>query len=252
MSRVDPAHFDAGAASGATEESMLWAELCEAGSDIVRYRLFDRYLPLTKSLARRHFREQGRGDVELHDLIQWGSAGLLEAIDRFDPGRGVPFSAFARKRITGSIRDGLSQASEFRSQMALYRRHRAERMRSLSGERPPARELEESFASFAELVVGLAVGFLIEDGLSEEQARETNGYESLVWQETVEAVRTVVDELPERERFILRGHYEGAMGFDQLARTLGITKGRVSQIHKAALGLLRKRLSRHNPFSFSR
>ena len=235
----------------AGEEEELWRQFRETGADQARNRLFEIYLPLSRRLARKHFRDRERGDIEFQDLLQWGCAGLLEAIDRFDSNRGVPFGGFARKRISGSIVDGIAKASEYREQLGLYRRHQADRMRSLESEAVRSHDVAESYDAFSELVVGLALGFMLEDATGGSDA-EANAYDSLVWKETVAAVHQVLDELPERERIILRGHYEGALGFDQLAAMLGVSKGRVSQIHRAALLTLRKRLKRNNPFSFSK
>ena len=66
----------------------------------LRAELAERLLPLAHSIARRYAQ---RGEP-LDDLIQVASIGLLKALDRFDPDRGVPFSGFAAPTITGEIR----------------------------------------------------------------------------------------------------------------------------------------------------
>lgn len=244
-------HPEAAAVAGVADgdDAELWRQLRLEKSEGARHRLFERYLPLAHRLARRHFRDRTRGDIEHRDLVQWGCAGLLEAIDRFEPDRQVPFQAYARKRITGSIVDGIAKASEFREQLAFYKRHQADRMESVRSQ-GGSTDVAESYDAFAEMVVNLALGFLLEEATTAE-AGQTNAYESLAWKETVQAVQNTLDELPERERFILRGHYEAMLGFEELATMLGVSKGRVSQIHRAALLTLRKRLKRINPFTFS-
>jgi hypothetical protein len=63
-------------------------------------------------VARRHFRDRNNRTIEFPDLCQLAFAGLLEAIDRFDPDYGVSFSHFAERRITGSVLDGVLHASD--------------------------------------------------------------------------------------------------------------------------------------------
>ncbi len=65
-----------------------------------RERLIQQYMPLVRSLARRH---AGRGE-QLEDLVQVGSIGLINAVDRFELDRGVDFSAYAIPSIVGEIK----------------------------------------------------------------------------------------------------------------------------------------------------
>ena len=104
MSLVSHPETVAGGAVAAGEDTELWRQVRVEKSDGARHLLFEKHLPLAQHLARRHFRDRSRGDIEYRDLVQFGCAGLLEAIDRFDPERGIAFSAYARKRIAGSAR----------------------------------------------------------------------------------------------------------------------------------------------------
>ncbi len=70
------------------------------GDDVAREAVLERHLPLVRSLAARY---AGRGEP-LEDLVQVGSVGLVLALDRFDPERGVPFRSFAIPTIVGEIR----------------------------------------------------------------------------------------------------------------------------------------------------
>jgi RNA polymerase sigma-B factor len=83
----------------------LFLELAELDRDCSRYReirdeLAEMHLPLVRYLASRFL---GRGEPP-EDLIQTGSIGLLQSIDRFDLSRGVEFSTYATPNIAGEIK----------------------------------------------------------------------------------------------------------------------------------------------------
>ncbi len=78
----------------------LFREYHERGNQRARERLIQQYMPLVKSLARRH---SNRGEL-YEDLVQVGAIGLIKAVDRFDPGREFDFGAFAIPNIAGEIK----------------------------------------------------------------------------------------------------------------------------------------------------
>ena len=83
----------------------LFAELAELAEDDpsrqrVRDQLVEMHLPLVEYLARRF---AGRGEP-LDDLVQVGTIGLIKAVDRFDPERGVEFSTYATPTVVGEIK----------------------------------------------------------------------------------------------------------------------------------------------------
>jgi RNA polymerase sigma-B factor len=81
------------------DERSLW-RLHAAGDAAARERLIQRYLRLAESLARRY----ARSSEPMDDLDQVAYVGLVQAVDRFDPGRGVAFSSFAVPTILGELK----------------------------------------------------------------------------------------------------------------------------------------------------
>ena len=232
-------------------EPGLWRDFKQTGSSQARAQLFDLYLPLARQVARRRA-FKATPDVAFDDLFQLACAGLLEALDQFDPGRGSRFKPYAVRRITGSILDGVAKMSEVREQISYRNKARADRLRSLRAH-DPAQEAtggapSSAMDELADLAVNLAIGFMLEDAgfaASEAQAgRYATGYESLAWRQTAAALEAELCRLSEREQLVIRRHYLEGLGFDQIAVLLCVSKGRVSQIHKAAIALLRKRLPR--------
>lgn len=248
------------AAFATDEEAGLWRRLKTSGDAAAREALFNLFQPYARGVARRHFLDRRSGDIELGDLTQLAYAGLLEAMDAFDPDRGAPFQAFARRRVVGSILDGVSKASEVREQISYRNRLRRERTRSLTLDTDPsaieAMSGEDALKALVEVAVGLALGFMLDDSelyrSDDRPDRAPNAYETLAWKETLGAALRCVSELPRRERTIIEHHYVRGLRFDQLATVMGLSKGRVSQLHRSALALLRQRLLAERHFSLQR
>jgi RNA polymerase sigma factor for flagellar operon FliA len=237
--------------SGAPDiaEAALWTAFRDQGSAGARERLFGVHAAFARNIARRHHQERSRGDMDLHDLHQLAYTGLLEALDRFDPRLGIPFRPFAAHRISGSIRDGIIKMSEMREQLSWRNRVRRERVQSISGG-----EAREPIEKLTEIVVGLALGFMLEGtglfvhdegGREDVQGVTRTAYDSLAWKEMTARLGNELRDLPERERIVLQKHYMDSLNFDSVAALMGVSKGRISQMHRMALERLRKRMSEH-------
>lgn len=222
-------------------EASLWRRFRATGQGRLRESLFDRYHRFARSLARRHARRHDLAADLREDLEQLAYRGLLEAIDRFDPRRGAPFMTFAASRIAGSIVDGLGSLDERGAQLRFKRRVERERMASLA----PGNESEgTATGQLADLVTELALSLMLDmEERSDPEGpagRPENGFDSLAWRETRALLSQRVEQLPEPERSVIRHHYQHDLLFTQIAAMLGLSQGRVSQIHKAALVRLRK------------
>jgi RNA polymerase sigma factor FliA len=240
------------------DEAALWSMRQGAQSDAARQALFARYSSFAFSIARRRFRDRSRGDLELADLEQMACAGLLEAIDRYDVRRGISFRSYAAHRISGSIADGIARSTEVREQLSAGARRRRERLRSLSPEQIAQQSPGEALDALTELAMGLALGFMLEGtSLYREEGEERTtpsptAYDSQEWQELSQRLAAELKSLPHREQTILREHYLSGLPFETLADLLGVSKGRISQLHRAALIALRKKLARSGHFSLER
>jgi RNA polymerase sigma factor for flagellar operon FliA len=224
-------------------EASLWRRFRATGQGKLRDSLFDRYSRFAASLARRHGRRVNADRDVRDDLEQCAYRGLLEAIDRYDPLKGVPFMAFASSRIAGSIVDGMGRLSEWGAQFRFRRRLERERMASLVARDDDAKA-SSAIEQLAELVTELAFGLML---AAEERAAPNaisggpdNGFDSLAWRETQVVLHRRVTELPEPERSVVRQHYQQDLPFAEIADMLGLSRGRISQLHKSALGKLRK------------
>jgi RNA polymerase sigma factor for flagellar operon FliA len=238
------------------KEAALWAALKGVGAAAAREQLFSLHAKFARRVAKRHFLDRSGTGVELPDLCQMAYAGLLEAIDRFNPELGVHFEYFAERRIAGSILDGLRRTSEVREQISFRNRVRRERAKSLSISSTDKLTSAQALEQLVDAAVGLALSFMLEgtDIFVAEHAPDprSNAYESVAWREALGRVRSGIQSLPDRERLIIEQHYFGGLDFDRLGALLSVTKGRVSQLHKAALLRLRSQLHAVGQFNLER
>ena len=100
MATVAQERIAPGPTARSREDRDLFARYLEHGDPAARDRLVERFLPLARQLARRY----QRAEEPLDDLVQVASIGLIKAIDRFDPARGVAFSSYAVPTILGELK----------------------------------------------------------------------------------------------------------------------------------------------------
>jgi RNA polymerase sigma factor (sigma-70 family) len=243
------------------DEADVLARRAQLGDEAAREELIRRLLPLVHSTARR-YRTQG---LEQADLLQEGIVGLLRALQRFDPGRGVPFAAFA----TWWIRQSLQEArSDFMRPLRLppkalrqLSQLRSEHQRIYEGERRSAKvaELAERTNIELEQAEALMIADARERSLDEpigsmgaefgtlgdrlEDPLSAAAYENVVDAVAGEQLRALLSRLTEREREVVGARF----GFDgrpaeklsEVGERLGISAERARQIEERALAKLR-------------
>ena len=216
---------------GDAAEAELWARYHAAADAASRDRLLLHYAPWAASVARSVHRKVWASPVDSDDFVQNARVGLIEAISRFDPGRGVPFVVYAKPRVRGAVFNGL---------------------RAIRGDRPPTEQLRQAsrlaslqdeaggdaFDSIVDAIVGLGLGYLLDDTAQRSAADEDVLAYAQASQRSVR-LRAAVTKLPERLRGIIENHYFHHVAFSELAAAAGLTRGRISQLHKAALTELR-------------
>jgi len=220
----------------------------QTGDPAARERLVELYLPLVRALARR-FAHCGE---PLDDLVQVGSIGLIQAIDRFDPERGSDLSSFAIPTITGEIKNHL------RDRAATVRVPRRLAELTLSLRRPRAR-LAASLArspTLSELAREAGIDEReVAKANEAECARKTLSLSAAVDGDEVLASVTAVDTfdasddrlllaagfrtLAERERRILHLRFFAGLSQAEIAREVGLSQIQVSRLIRASLERMR-------------
>lgn len=222
------------------DEPALW-KAARGGGSMARARLIEGYLPFARMLAAKTFAGRIDHDLDFDEYLQFGTIGLIEAVDRFDPSTGNLFKTFASHRITGAILSGIEHMSEKRTQVMTRQRIRIERRESI---RPVVEgDAADLFQQLAEVAIGLALGYVLENPVvyfAEEAVLPDQQYASLEMEQLRSRMHDLIASLPERERLVIKYHYLNQVSFSVIAETMGLSKGRVSQLHASALNALRR------------
>jgi RNA polymerase sigma-B factor len=241
----------------------LFAEFADLAADdprrtALRDKLVEGHLPVARHIARR-FAHRGE---PLDDLEQVATLGLINAVDRFEPDRGVDFLSYAVPTITGEVR------RHFRDQgwaMRVPRRLKdlhvtlsaaMTELSQLLGRAPTATELATHLSlPRDEVVEGLEAanayrGKSLDSLLVDEDSNSGtlgdaigSADDELERVEYREALKPLLSELPERERTILMLRFFANMTQTQIAEQVGISQMQVSRLLAQTLASLRDRLA---------
>jgi RNA polymerase sigma factor for flagellar operon FliA len=232
----------------------LWAAFRSHSSQEAREALFLRYLPFARRTAMRTLRLHGITKIEFADVYQSACIGLIQAMDRFDSSYGAEFTTYATYRVQGAVLNAIETYSEVQQQIAARGRNRSERLESLRPDEVlPATSRASIVEVLAAVSMGLAIGFMLEDSSvyadpDVATLAPDSGYETLAWKQAQASLQQQVDALPEGERKVLAYHYFQGLDFVQVATLMGLSKSRISQIHKQGLAQLRRQLSHTETF----
>jgi RNA polymerase sigma-B factor len=221
----------------------------------LRSELARGYHPVVRHIAGRY---RHRGEP-VEDLEQVGTIGLINALDRFDPGQGTPFLAYAVPTITGEIRRYFrdrtwSMRVPRRLKDIQSRMTRAqEELASRHGRAPRVSELAEHLGISREEVI---------EGLQAQDSYRSDSLDQLVGDtdnplgeivggidagmdavEARESLRPALRKLPERERTILMLRFFGNQTQTQIAAQVGLSQMHVSRLLARTLVTLRGHLA---------
>lgn len=230
-----------------------------------RAELIEKYAHLVKYVAGR-LSLSLPSHVTLDDLYSEGVLGLIDAIEKYDPSRGVKFETYAIARIKGAILDGLRR-------MDWIPVHMRQKVRSLEkayahlegklGRTPTDKEVAEYLGmdekAFGELLQNASAACLV--------SLEENWFESFEWgtspietmadpnapdplarlelEDEKRELAEAIDSLPERERLVIVLYYYEGLTLREIAEVLQVSIPRVSQLHARAILALKAKLKKN-------
>ncbi|KAF0250136.1 MAG: RNA polymerase sigma factor for flagellar operon [bacterium] len=221
-----------------------------------RNMLVENHLPQIRFIAERiavrlPFR------VEIHELINVGVLGLLDAVDKYDPCRGVQFKTYAELRVKGAILDSLREQDW--APRSLRRKGREVQSAYAQIEKKQGRHATEEEVSQALNIPLIEFqGLLNElhclsfadldsesDGLKRQIPNTLAKVPLFLYEqkELRQKLTDAIDRLPERERQVIALYYIEELTMKEIGLVLDITESRVSQLHTQAILKLRSVLA---------
>ena len=211
-------------------------------------QLVEQHLHLVHSIAAKLKRRLGK-TMEPGDLVGYGTQGLIEAANKFDPKQGTAFGTFAYYRIRGAIFDGMRTMGWY--SRGDYARFRAEERANEYMAAASEREATDKAAQSARLTQGKSednsedkseVLAEIAEILSGVATVHITSIEAALEAEGRDRVRAALTKLPEKERRLMELYYFADMKLEEAGKKLGLSKSWASRLHSRAVNRLREAL----------
>lgn len=200
-------------------------------------------------------------NVDVDDLIQAGMIGLFDAMSRYDAAGGAQFETFALQRVRGAMLDELRGADWMPRSVRKAQRDIEQAVRRLEqklvrspSETEIAQELGLDLAAYHRML-GDARGsqLLYLDDLGDrsgddawldrnEVGESSDPIEEVHDQRFRESLVDAIENLPEREKYVMSMYYEQDMNLKEIGAVLGVTESRISQLHSQAVARIRASL----------
>jgi RNA polymerase sigma factor for flagellar operon FliA len=249
----------------ACNEEDLWKQLVKTKEQVLRDYFVVKYAPLVKYVAGKVSMGMPQS-IEFDDLVSYGVFGLIDAIGKYDPARGIKFKTYAMTRIRGSIFDELRSIDWIPRSV----RQKAKQIENVIAElenklgrtvedEEIAKELGlsmEEFHSILNKVSGTSMLSLNDIWFMGDDSDELSIMETLEApdnmnpdiimekQEIKEYIIEAIKKLPDKEKKVIVLYYYEDLTLKEIGQVLDVTESRVSQLHTKAIMRLRGRLGR--------
>lgn len=247
------------------EAEELWREYKQNRSPEAREKLILHYAPLVKYVAGR-VSSGLPPSVEFGDLVSYGVFGLLDAIEKYDPDRGIKFETYALARIKGAIIDEL-RADDWVPRSVRFKAREMERayaaleseLRRIPTDEEVAKKMGLSMDEYAALLNKMSLISLVAldelwtvggdrpDKLSiadtVEDVKAKDPSQTFEIEEMKNIIADSINKLPERERIVISLYYYEGLTMREIGEVLSVTESRVCQMHTKAIMRLRARLN---------
>ena len=234
-----------------------------AHGQLDRDALIRQHAPLVRRIAQ-HMIAKLPPNVELDDLIQVGMIGLADALSRYETSQGVQFETFASQRIRGAMLDELRE-NDWMSRSSRKGQKDIEsairRLEQTLGRAPKESEIAafmemslDDYQSLLSKVRGTQLIYL-EDISGDDDSdsfldrhvadADADPFALLRDERMRAALVEAIENLPEREKYVMGMYYEHDMNLKEIAAVLEVTESRVCQLHSQAIARLRTKMRAH-------
>ncbi len=246
------------------ELNETWRQYKEEGSQEAREKLILHYAPLVKYVAGR-VSSGLPANIEYSDLVSYGIFGLIDAIEKYEPQRGIKFETYAISRIKGSIIDEL-RAIDWVPRSVRFKARELEKaymlleseLKRIPTDEEVAAELGMSMEEYHNLLNQMSFSSLVAlddiwnvggekgDRLSLvetlEDVKARDPYRSYELEERKRILADSINRRPEREKVVISLYYYEGLTLKEIGEVLGVTESRVCQMHTKAILRLKARL----------
>ncbi len=246
-----------------TSRKKLWAEYARTKSPESREKIILEYAPLVKVVAGRLSMYLGY-NVEYDDLVGYGIFGLIDAIDKFDPGKAVKFETYASLRIRGAILDQIRKMDwiprtirQKQKKINVAVKEIEEKTGRNATDNEIAKELGISDDEYLEwqcqmkVTNVMSLNEYIEQGTDVPQDRNTPSKqfeqpEDVVEQGELKAMLAeALDLLTEKERKVIVLYYYEELTLKEISNILEVSESRISQLHTKGLQKMKTKMGRY-------
>jgi len=243
-----------------TEMLSIWEQFAQNSNPELRHVLITAYAPLVRFVVGR-LGIPPTGLLDAEDLVSYGMIGLINAIDRYDPSRGVRFEAFASVRIRGAVidqlrtlnwlpRSAISRIRQIESTLATLE----QKLGRPAREEEVAREIGVTTERYRQMLLETNSTVLSLDAplssISQDDEVASLGellidhsvpgpVEQAEQQELTDTLSKAIDNLPEREKLLLSLYYQEELTMKEISKILMVSESRVCQLHMQAVMRLR-------------
>jgi len=247
------------------DEQSLWQRYRNEGLPELRDFFAEKYAPLVKYVAGKVAIGMPQ-NVEFDDLVSYGSFGLLDAIEKFDPNRDIKFKTYAMTRIRGAIFDELRSIDWIPRSIRQKARQVEEIISMLENklghtveDEDIAKEMGISVDELQSLLTKISGTSIISlndiwymgDDNDEVSFMETLespqnlNPDSLIEKEEIKSVIVeAIKTLPDKEKKVIVLYYYEDLTLKEIGEVLEVTESRISQLHTKAIMRLRGKLVR--------
>ena len=243
-------------------KSKLWADYAKNPTPESREKIIVEYAPLVKLVAGKLSMYLGY-NVEYDDLVGYGVFGLIDAIDKFDPGKEVKFETYASLRIRGAILDQIRKMDWIPRTVRQRQKKISEAIKNIeanTGHQATDEEIAaelgisgneyDDWQSQMKVTNVVSLDEFVEQGSDIADGRGISSRidrpeEVIEKEELKEVLKEALSQLTEKEQKVVLLYYYEDLTLKEISNVLEVSESRVSQLHTKALSKMKVKMGKY-------